>query len=89
MRAGTELHVIGGSVAESEPINFEDELKRYGKAEPFKPFDIVVTSGDRYPITNPWQLAIGGNNVVVALPKTGIQFFRKSQIVAVHVHETV
>jgi len=71
-----------------EEINFEDELRKYARAEPFTPFDIVVTSGDRYEITNPLQLAIGGNTVVVVLPRTGIQFFRKNQIVAVHVHES-
>ena len=71
----------------AEQINFEDELRRYGEAQPFVPFDIIVTIGDRYPITDRWQLAMGGNTVVVALPRTGIRFFRKNQIVAVHVHE--
>jgi len=70
-----------------EEINFQEELRKYAKAEPFLPFEIVVTCGGRYLITDPWQLAIGGNTVVVVLPKTGIRFFRKNQIVAVHVHE--
>jgi hypothetical protein len=70
-----------------EQINFEDEFRRYARAEPFVPFDIVVTSGDRYEVTNSDQVAFTGNAVVVALPKHGIRFFRKSQIVAVHVHE--
>ena len=74
-------------MADQEQINFEDELRRYADARPFTPFDIVVTSGDRYSITDWHQLAFGGNTVVVVLPKTGIQFFRKNQIVAVHVHE--
>lgn len=75
-------------MAEHEEINFEDELRRHRDAEPFTPFGIVVTSGDRYSITDPWQMAMGGNTVVAVLPKTGIRFFRKNQIVAVHVHET-
>jgi hypothetical protein len=74
-------------MAEHEEINFEDELRRCLRADPFVPFDIVVTSGDRYEITNDEQVALGGNTVVVVLPKTGIRFFRKNQIVAVHVHE--
>lgn len=74
-------------MAEHEQIDFEEELRRYHRADPFNPFDIVVTSGDRYEITQYDQLAFGGNTVVVVLPKTGIRFFRKNQIVAVHVHE--
>ena len=74
-------------MAEHEQIDFEDELRRYYRADPFIPFDIVVTSGDRYEITQQEQLAFGGNTVVVVLPRTGIRFFRKNQIVAVHVHE--
>jgi protein-L-isoaspartate O-methyltransferase len=72
---------------EHEQLDFEDELRRYSRAEPFVPFDIVVTSGDRYEITHWEQLAFGGNMVVVVQPKSGIRFFRKNQIVAVHVHE--
>jgi hypothetical protein len=74
-------------MAEHEEINFDDELKRYLRADPFVPFDIVVTSGDRYEVAEKEQVAMGGNTVVVVLPKTGIRFFRKNQIVAVHVHE--
>jgi len=70
-----------------EQINFEDELHRYRWAEPFQSFEIILTSGDRYEINNPDQLAFGGNTVVVVKPRSGIQFFRKNQIVAVHVHE--
>jgi hypothetical protein len=73
---------------EEEQINFEEELRRVAGAEPFTPFEIVVTSGDRYKVSDPWQLAFGGNVVVVLLPKLGMRFFRKNQIVAVHVHET-
>jgi hypothetical protein len=71
----------------AEELNFEEELIKYADAKPFVPFDIVVTSGDRYTINSRWQLAFGGNTIVVVLPRTGIQFFRKNQIVAVHVHE--
>jgi hypothetical protein len=70
-----------------ERIRFEDELRRYGRADPFTPFEIVVTSGDRYLITNSDHLAFTGNTVVIAEPKTGIKFFRLNQIVGVHVHE--
>lgn len=77
-------------MAEQQPeeIKFEEELRRYSRRDPFIPFDIVVASGDRYEVTSSLQIAISENTVVVALPKAGIQFFRKNQIVAVHVHET-
>ena len=71
----------------SERIEFEDELRRYGRADPFMPFDIVVSSGDRYTITNSDHLAFTANTVVVAEPKTGIIFFRLGQIVAVEIRE--
>jgi hypothetical protein len=70
-----------------ERLLFEEELKRYLKSDPFHDLEIVTTSGDRYEITDPWQIAIGDNVIVVARGKYGIRMVRKSQIVAVHVHE--
>lgn len=74
-------------MAEHEQIDFEEELRRYWRREPFIPLDIVTTSGDRYHITDPGQIAFGSNTIIVALRSTGIQLVRKNQIVAVHVHE--
>ncbi len=71
----------------SEEFNFEEEIRKLWKRDPFVPFEIVVTSGDRYEINDPIQLAMGGNMVVVVPAKKGLQFFRKNQIVAVEVHE--
>jgi hypothetical protein len=71
-----------------ERIDFEDELRRLAKADPFTPFEIIVTSGDRYEITEELQMAISGNAVVVLMPKRGMQMFRKNQIVAVHTLES-
>jgi hypothetical protein len=74
-------------MAEHEQLKFDEELQRCCRADPFLPFDIVLTSGDRYEITHWQQLAFGENMIVVALPRTGIRFFRKNQIVAGHVRE--
>ena len=71
-----------------ESIDFEDEMRRYLYREPFIPFEIIVTSGDHYRVTDPAQVAVAGNTVVTALPKSGTRFFRKNQIVAVHVDES-
>jgi hypothetical protein len=74
-------------MAEHERIDFEEELRRYWRKDPFVPFDIVTTSGDRYHITDPGLIAFGSNAIIVALRSTGIQLVRKNQIVALHVHE--
>lgn len=71
----------------AEDISFEDELKKALEHEPFLPFTIVLTSGDRYDVTDPWAVAIGASTVVVFPPKSTHVVFRKSQIVAVEVHE--
>lgn len=71
----------------SEDISFEDELKKALDRDPFVPFTIVLTSGDRYEVIDPFTVAIGGSTVVVLPPKSTHVFFRKNQIVAVEVHE--
>ena len=79
-------------MAEREPeqIDFLDELRRYARAIPFIPFDIVTTSGDRYEVHESLQIAVAGSDaVVLVLPKTGIQVVRKNQITALHVHEPI
>ncbi len=72
-----------------ERIEFEEELKRYYEARPFSPFDIIPTSGDRYEVKEPSQLAFGHSAIVLVLPRTGVHIVRKNQITAVHVHEPV
>jgi hypothetical protein len=57
-----------------ESIDFEDEIRRHWRAEPFVPFDIVVTGGDCYEIQEPGQVAWGGDTVVAVLPKPGSVF---------------
>ena len=71
----------------AEEINFEEESMRLYEADPFMPFTIVVTSGDRYEVNQRRQLAMLGNTGIVLLPKQGMRMFRKNQIVAVHVNE--
>ncbi len=72
-----------------EQIDFEEELRRYSRATPFVPFEIVTASGDHYEVQESLQLAMGNSAVVLVLPKTGIQVVRKNQITAIHVHEPV
>lgn len=70
-----------------ERIEFEEELRRYGRADPFVPFEILFTSGDRVLVTNSDHLAFTSNSILLAEPKVGVRLFRKNQIVGFHVHE--
>jgi len=70
-----------------ERIEFEEELRRYGRADPFSPFEIILTSGDRVLINNSDHLAFTSNSVIIAEPKVGLRVFRKNQIVGFQVHE--
>jgi hypothetical protein len=68
-------------------IEFDDELRRCLRADPFHPFDVVTASGVEYQITDSVQMAIGNTAIVIVLPKTGVQIIRKAHITAVHVRE--
>jgi hypothetical protein len=71
---------------EPEQVGFEDELKSYLRAQPFHPIEIVMASGDRYEILDPWMVAITAGAIFVHT-RIGTQMIRKNQITAVHVHE--
>lgn len=68
-------------------FRFEGEIEKLLRREPFEPFEVILTSGDRYTVTGPFSLAFRGNSVVLFPPKQAHVFFRKSQIVAVEVPE--
>ena len=70
-------------MAEHEQIDFETELRRYARAEPFMPFDIVVTSGDRYEVTGRHQVAVGKAVVIILPPDSTSIYLRTNQLVAV------
>jgi hypothetical protein len=51
--------------------------------EPFRPFRIVLTSGDRYEVSNPHLVAIGDSEIFYCYPQTDrFVYIRKSQIAA-------
>lgn len=52
--------------------------------DPFHPFRIVLTSGDRYDVTNPHLLAIGETQIFYCYPSSDrFSFIRSNQITAV------
>jgi hypothetical protein len=60
-----------------------DSLRELLHREPFHPFRIVVTSGDRYEVTNPDLVAIGETQIFYCHPKSDrFTFIRLNQIVA-------
>jgi hypothetical protein len=71
----------------SETFDFEKDIDKLLERSSFVPFEIVLSSGDRYEVADPRWVAMGGNVVVVVHPQAGLSFFRKSQIVAVNVRE--
>jgi hypothetical protein len=70
-----------------EEIKFEKEIIKLLDREPFFPFNIVLTSGDRYSVADPHSVAFGESTVVVFQRQTGMSFFRKNQIIAVNAPE--
>jgi hypothetical protein len=73
-----------------EALNFEDELKRLVLRNPFQPFTLKLTNGESFDVTDNLQIAIApeGNTGIFLHPKRGIVYFRKNQMVSVHVNET-
>ena len=70
------------------PDEFEERIKQLMRAEPFHSFEIVLSSGDRYPVTSGFSLAIGSSSMSTLYPPKGGTFsFRKEQIVGVEVPE--
>ena len=69
----------------SEKVTFEQEVDKLLRAEPFVPFSLILTSGDRYEVENPGLSFFGENVVYLIQPKSGLAIFRKNQIVGVDV----
>lgn len=71
----------------SEEITIVEEIARYAEARPFVPFSIVLTSGDRYEITGPLQVAVGESIIIVVPEGERHSVLRQNQIAAIDVHE--
>jgi hypothetical protein len=64
--------------------SFEAILRRLQHQLPFEPFNIVMASGDRYRIGDPFTMVISPADVFCSEPTSGmIVRLRKSQIVAI------
>jgi hypothetical protein len=64
--------------------SFEEILRRLQHQVPFESFNIVMASGDRYRVDDPFTMVVSPADVFCSEPKNGmIVRLRKSQIVAV------
>lgn len=67
-----------------ESINSLDTILDLKRREPFVPFRVVMTSGDRFLIENPDALAIGSSQLHYYLPRSDkVVHMRLSQIALV------
>jgi hypothetical protein len=67
-----------------ESVNSLDTILDLKRREPFAPFLVVMSSGDRYLIENPDALAIGSSQLHYYLPRTDkVVHMRLSQITLV------
>ena len=60
-----------------------DDLKEHLDREPFSAFRIILTSGDSYEVTTPYQVAIGQTTLLYCFPRSDRKaFLRMNQIAA-------
>lgn len=65
-----------------------DDLKAWLDNDPFVPFRIVVTSGNAYEVSSPYQLAIGNTQFDYYFPKSDRKAtVRLNQLVALETLE--
>jgi hypothetical protein len=71
-------------MAESKDSNIIDTILDLKRREPFDPFRIVMTSGDKYLIEAGENLIIGETQMFYAVPRSDkVLFIRMNQIAAV------
>jgi hypothetical protein len=60
-----------------------ENLREMLRREPFQPFRIVMTSGDRFEVTDPQLVAIGQTQIFYCYPRSDrFAHLRLNQIVA-------
>ena len=74
-------------MAERENLNFYDEIRTLQAADPFQPFVIVMTSGARYDVIDPYSLAAGTTMFAVFKPRAGLNLFPLHQISSIETLE--
>lgn len=66
-----------------------DQMKEALRREPFQPFRIITTSGDRYDVLDPLSVAVAETYLFYAFPKSDRSaHLRLNQIVAIETLQT-
>lgn len=71
----------------AEELDFTDELVKAIKATPFVPFTLVMASGDRYEVTDPINIAFGGDLIFLIRPRQGSAHLRLYNLSSIEMHE--
>ncbi len=66
-------------------ISITDEIEKALDRQPFRPFSIVVSSGDRYEVTGRHQVAVAKQVVIILPPDAASIYLRSNQLVAVEI----
>ena len=74
-------------MSESEEISIVGELHRVLEIRPFRPFVIVMNSGERYEVSGMHQVAIGKNVIVLLRPNENSIYLRINQISSLEIPE--
>lgn len=79
-----DIATVGKVEGRIEERRMIENIKTLKHREPFSPFQIVMTSGDRYLIENPDLLAMGQSELAYYFPKSDrMAFLRIIEIAAV------
>ncbi len=70
-----------------EELSLDQQIKDLLRADPFVDFTIILTSGDRVDVKDPFALAFGKSLLYSFPNQGGGLLIRKNQIVAVETHE--
>jgi hypothetical protein len=66
----------------AEELNILGELESLRTKQPFEPFTIVTTAGDRYPVTVDHYMTVAINMIVLLPPKSSRVYLRPAHICA-------
>ena len=69
----------------AEEIDIVSEIEKALDRQPFQPFTLVASSGDRYEVTGRHQVAVGRAVVIILPPDSTSIYLRTSQLVAVEI----
>ncbi|HZK80313.1 MAG TPA: hypothetical protein VFC46_04580 [Humisphaera sp.] len=71
----------------SEQLKFDEEVQMLIHADPFKPFTLIFSSGDKFEVTDPGFFVFGEGVIYLVQQKSGLAIFRKHELIGVEVHQ--